>query len=57
MDLNHLLHRQQISLMRADMAECGEAEFAHRGLADGYAARIAEFRTKLCSGAAMVLVV
>ncbi|WP_176472994.1 hypothetical protein [Sphingomonas lenta] len=55
MDLNYLLHRHQISLMRAGMATCGEAEFAHRGLADGYAARIAKFRAKLGASDAMVL--
>lgn len=40
MDLNHLLHRHQISLMRASAAASPEARHAHRGLAKGYAARI-----------------
>jgi hypothetical protein len=44
MDLNHLLHRYQISLMRADAARSVEARHAHRGLARQYAARIAETR-------------
>ena len=44
MDLNHLLHRHQISLMRADAATSPEARFSHRGLARGYAARILAMR-------------
>lgn len=40
MDLNHLLHRHQISLMRADAAATLEARYSHRGLAKGYADRI-----------------
>jgi hypothetical protein len=41
MDLNELLYRQQISLMRAASAACSEARLAHRALARGYAERIA----------------
>ena len=40
MDLNHLLYRQQVSLMRADAAASSEARHAHRGLARGYADRV-----------------
>jgi hypothetical protein len=40
MDLNYLLSRQQISLMRADAAASPEARVAHRSLARGYADRI-----------------
>lgn len=47
MDLNYLLSRQQISLMRADCAACPEAAIAHRGLADGYAMRIREHQQRL----------
>ncbi|HWK35360.1 hypothetical protein [Sphingomonas sp.] len=40
MDLNHLLCRHQVSLMRAEAATCVEARHAHRGLARGYTERI-----------------
>lgn len=40
MDLNYLLYRQQISLMRADAAANPEARVAHRSLAQCYADRI-----------------
>jgi len=39
-DLNYLLSRHQISLMRADSASCSEARIAHRGMARAYAERI-----------------
>lgn len=44
MDLNYLLKRHQISLMRASAATSPEARHAHSGLARGYAARIADLR-------------
>jgi len=44
MDLNYLLYRHQISLMRADSAASMEARHAHNGLARGYASRIAALR-------------
>lgn len=37
MDLNYLLSRHQVSLMRADSAASPEARFAHRALARAYA--------------------
>lgn len=40
MDLNHLLERHQLSLMRAAAAGCVEARHAHQGLADGYGRRV-----------------
>jgi hypothetical protein len=40
MDLNYLLSRHQIALMRADVADCTEAAIAHRGMAREYAKRI-----------------
>jgi hypothetical protein len=42
MDLNYLLHRHQSSLMRAAAARLPEVRRAHRGLAAGYAALIAD---------------
>lgn len=42
MPLNYLLHRHQISLMRAATGATPEARAAHRGLADGYARRVKE---------------
>lgn len=44
MDLNQLLYRQQVSLMRADAAACVEARQSHRGLASAYAQRIAQLQ-------------
>jgi hypothetical protein len=38
LDLNYLLHREQISLMRARRAACGSSRASHAGLARGYAA-------------------
>jgi hypothetical protein len=40
MDLNYLLHRHQVSLMRADATSCISARHSHRELARGYADRI-----------------
>ena len=37
MDLNDLLRRHQISLMRADAAACGPSRLSHEGLAGLYA--------------------
>lgn len=36
MDLNYLYHRQQVSLMRADLASCGPSRAAHEELAQLY---------------------
>jgi hypothetical protein len=44
MDLNHLYHREQVSLMQAERADGVEARLAYRGLAAGYAARIVTLR-------------
>jgi hypothetical protein len=42
-DFNSLYHRQQVSLMRADLASCGLSRAAHEGLAQLYA-RVIERR-------------
>jgi hypothetical protein len=47
MDLNELLYREQISLMRADDAASPEARCAHNGLAKAYAGRIKDMRAGL----------
>jgi hypothetical protein len=39
-DINYLLKREQISLMRAEKADCLEARIAHQGLARGYGERL-----------------
>ncbi len=44
MDLNYLFHRHQLSLTASTQALSAEARAAHRGLAMGYAARIALLR-------------
>jgi len=54
MDLNYLLSRHQISLMRADDAACCEARHAHQGLAQGYATRIRELEQVLGSGSSLL---
>ncbi|WP_200957887.1 hypothetical protein [Sphingomonas sp. Root710] len=40
MDLNDLLHRHQVSLMRSAAAVCAPSRLAHLGLAKGYARQI-----------------
>ncbi|TPG17600.1 hypothetical protein EAH79_05560 [Sphingomonas koreensis] len=40
MDINYLLAREQISLMRAAQAAGAEARRSHAGLARGYAAKL-----------------
>lgn len=42
MDLNYLYSRHQISLFRADNADCEESRTAHREMADGYASQISD---------------
>ena len=45
-DVNYLLHRQQVSLLRASAADSPESRAAHEGLAHGYSARIKAYRQK-----------
>ncbi len=40
MSLNYLLHRHQVSLMRAAAAPSADVRRAHEGLAAGYADRV-----------------
>lgn len=47
MDLNQLLHRHQVSLMRADSATSPEERRAHDQFTRDYAARISSVRSKL----------
>lgn len=47
MDLNYLLYRHQVSLMRAEASDCLCATRSHRGLAKGYADRIRVLRNGL----------
>jgi hypothetical protein len=47
MDLNYLLYRHQISIIRARDAASAEARYSHQGLVRGYALRIAELRETL----------
>ncbi|WP_170209838.1 hypothetical protein [Sphingomonas oligophenolica] len=42
MDTNYLLQREQVSLWMAVNADCREARYAHRGLARGYGALLAQ---------------
>lgn len=40
MDINELLHREQVSLANAASAACRPSRLAHEGLARGYGARL-----------------
>lgn len=40
MDINYLLKREQVSLMRAKAARSAEARVAHEGLARAYGQRL-----------------
>ena len=40
MDINELLHREQVSLANAASASCLPSRLAHQGLARGYGARL-----------------
>lgn len=44
MDLNYLLHREQVSILRAGAAAGPEARACHTALAKGYAALILDQR-------------
>ncbi|MBX9795435.1 hypothetical protein [Sphingomonas sp.] len=51
MDLNYLLARHQISLMRAKSTACEDAQLSHRGMARGYAGQIRQLQQRLGTGA------
>ena len=40
MDINELLHREQVSLANAANAACSPSRHAHEGLARGYGAKL-----------------
>jgi hypothetical protein len=44
MDVNYLLHRQQISLIRAQGSRSPKGKAAYEGLARGYSDRIDAYR-------------
>lgn len=52
MDLNYLLYREQVSLMRANGAACTEARHAHRALARAYRLLVERLQTGLGAAAA-----
>ncbi|MBD8679826.1 hypothetical protein [Sphingomonas sp. CFBP 13720] len=54
MDLNYLLHRHQVALMRADRAASPEAACSHAGMARGYERRILNARDLLGAAGRMV---
>ncbi|WP_200909385.1 MULTISPECIES: hypothetical protein [unclassified Sphingomonas] len=54
MDLNDLLHRHQVSLMRAAHAKSVEAAHSHGGMARGYERQIASLRDLLGASGRMV---
>ncbi len=53
MDLNYLLYRHQVSLMRAEAAVCSCSRRSHRDLARGYAERIGAIRSSLGADSVM----
>ncbi|MGN5375294.1 hypothetical protein [Sphingomonas hankookensis] len=55
MDLNYLLHRHQVALMRAATAASPEAAHAHGGMARCYERQIASQRDTLGASGRMVL--
>ncbi len=44
MDVNYLLHRQQVSLMRAQMSQSKKGRAAYEGLARAYSDQIGAYR-------------
>ena len=50
MDFNYLYHRQQVSLMRADLASCGPSRAAHEGLAQLYSGMIGQRKAERSAG-------
>ncbi len=44
MDVNYLLHRRQIALVRAQTSRSSEGRAAYEGLAQGYGDRIDAYR-------------
>ncbi len=44
MDVNYLLHRQQVSLIRAQMSHSKKGRAAYEGLARGYSDQIVAYR-------------
>ena len=53
MDINDLLHREQIERMRADRAGCGEARAVHLELAGGYRNVIDGYRRRVFAAAGL----
>ncbi|MBN2972577.1 hypothetical protein JW805_11165 [Roseomonas aeriglobus] len=54
MDLNYLLSRHQIALMRAQSAVTIEARHSHRGMASGYADAIRSIQASLGASGSLV---
>lgn len=46
LDVNYLLHREQMSLICASRANSPESRAAHEGLAKGYRARVRAYRAE-----------
>jgi hypothetical protein len=51
MDVNYLLHRQQVSMIRAANASSVESKTAHESLARAYRERINNYRQENCERA------
>lgn len=48
MDVNYLLHRQQVSLIRATLAKSASARASHETLARAYREQINAYRESNC---------
>jgi hypothetical protein len=46
MDVNYLLHRQQVALIRAQMSRSAKGREAYEGLARGYTDQIDAYRRR-----------
>ncbi|EPR17367.1 hypothetical protein M527_17010 [Sphingobium indicum IP26] len=46
MDVNYLLHRQQVAMIRAQMSRSAKGREAYEGLARGYTDRIDAYRRR-----------
>lgn len=51
MDVNYLLHRQQVSLIRATLAKCPSVRASHEQLARAYREQIDAYRESNCAQA------
>jgi len=54
MDINYLLHRHQVSVMRAGAATCRPSRMAHEGLASLYASAVSRLQVGMGGGGRLI---